>query len=1349
MMMKRPCFYALIVFTLSVFVFPKTTNAQQLLKGFKYGNEKAPSGEEWNDPQQYALNKEQPRAYFFPFEEIRQARKVLPENSSYWKSLDGIWKFHFSKRPNQRPEDFYKPSFDVSHWDTIPVPSSWNIYGIQKDGTLKYGVPIYTNQRVIFQHSVKVGDWKGGVMRTPPKDWTTYEYRNEVGSFRRDFMIPEDWDGKEKFISFDGVSSFFYLWINGHYVGFSENSRNAARFNITKYLKKGKNTVAVEVYRISDGTFLEDQDMFRLPGIFRTVAVYATPKVQIRDLRVIPDLGENYQGGTLTIHADIRNFNKKAAKGYSLEYTLYRNKLYADENTLVKNAVARASVSPVKQGKIVQASKATLKLDHPKKWSAEKPYRYTLIAALKNKKGETIEWTSVYTGFRKVELKDTKAEDDEFGRAGKYFYVNGETVKLRGVNRHETNPEVGKAITHGMMEREVRLMKRANINHVRNSHYPDDPYWYYLADKYGLYLEDEANIESHEYYYGKESLSHVPEFKAAHVNRVMEMVHSNYNHPAIVIWSLGNEAGPGKNFAAAYDALKKVDTSRPVQYERNNDIVDIGSNQYPSIAWVRGAVKGKYNIKYPFHISEYAHSMGNACGNLADYWEAIESSNFIMGGAIWDWIDQGMYYYDKKTGDKFTAYGGDFGDKPNDGQFVLNGLLFSNYEPKPQYYEVKKVYQNVVVDDADVKKGNFELHNKFYFKDLSGYQLGWTLLKNGEAVQSGELSDMNVEPRGRKTIHIPYKYDDLDPAAEYFIVLQFLLKEDRPWAKKGYVQGEAQFLVKQATEKPAIASEMKKIDGLSFQPSKGDIQSISGDDFIVKFDKKKGTIYSLKYGNQQIIKEGKGPRINAIRAFTNNDNWAYQKWFANGLHHLKNHTTSGQFIKNEDGTISVLFTVVSQAPNAAKITGGTSSGHNHVIELTDHQFGPTDFKFTTSRIWTVYPDGSIELESSISSNKPILSLARLGYVMNIPKTLRHYSYYGRGPHDNYSDRKTGSLIQQYRSTVADQFVKFPKPQDMGNREDVRWAALTNDLGDGAVFVSTQPKMSASALQYSPMDLILAPHPYQLPQPGDTYLNLDAASTGLGGNSCGQGPPLKEDRVKATPTNFGFIIRPVNDHRITKVANVRPSGKTPLSITRSKTGVVDIHSVNPGSIEYRIDDGKAQTYHYKDIQFRQGGTITAWYKEDPKIKVRSKFEKIETVPVTIMNVSSAEAGSGDADHLIDGDPNTIWHTMYSVTVAKYPHWVDFDLNEKRKIKGFTYLPRQNGTNGDVKEYSILVSSDGENWNPVIKEGIFKKDKSKKRVLFKQPVDARYVRFKALSEQYGRDYASGAEMSILEE
>ncbi|TXH22376.1 MAG: DUF4981 domain-containing protein [Chitinophagaceae bacterium] len=1327
-----------------------TLKAQNSLTGFKYADEKSPVGDEWNSPQQLALNKEQPKAYFFPFQDVNAARKVLPENSTFWKSLNGTWKFHFAKNPDERPKDFYQTNYDVSGWDQIPVPSSWNIYGIQKDGSLKYGVPIYVNQKVIFQHKVAVDDWRGGVMRTPPTDWTTYTYRNEIGSFKRDFDVPANWDGREVYINFDGVDCFFYIWINGKYVGFSKNSRNVASFDITRFLQKGKNQVAVEVYRISDGSFLESQDMFRLPGIFRTVAIYSTAKTQIKDLNVIPDLDHNYENGSLIINADVRNFSKSVAKGYKIAYSLYEHKLFSDENTLVSNATATATVNAVAKNATVKASQAVMQVNHPNKWSAEKPYRYTLVAELKDAKGKTVETVSTHVGFRKVEIKDTPADKDEFGLAGRYYYINGKTVKLRGVNRHETNPSVGKAITREMMEKEIMLMKKANINHVRNAHYPDDPYWYYLCDKYGIYLEDEANIESHQYYYGDASLSHPVEWKAAHVARVMEMVHANYNYPSIVIWSLGNEAGPGKNFVAAYDALKKVDLSRPVQYERNNDIVDMGSNQYPSIAWMRGAVKGGYKIKYPFHVSEYAHSMGNACGNLVDYWDAMESTNFFMGGAIWDWIDQSMYNYDKATGKRYLAYGGDFGDKPNDGQFVMNGLIFGDYEPKPQYYEVKKVYQDVVVTSKDLAKGSFEIFNKFYFKDLSEYEMVWTLLENGVAVKKGNLITESIQPRKKVLVNIPYEYNALNPASEYFVKIEFRLKENKPWAKKAFVQFEEEFLLKAATQKPSIASEAKKdaTGGLLFLPTKeGDIQNILGKNFKIAFDTKIGTIHSLQYNNQTIIQEGKGPRLNALRAFVNNDNWAFEQWFANGLHNLKHKTTSSKFIKNADGTINVLFTIESQAPNAAKILGGSTSGKNSVVELTDRKFGPNDFKFTTNQIWTVYPDGSVELQSSISSNKPSFALGRLGYVMNAPNEMSNYTYYGRGDHDNYADRKSGSFIQQYKSTVAEQFVNWPKPQDMGNREDVRWAALTNNNGNGAVFVSTQPAMSVSALYYTPMDLIMAPHIIDLPNADDVYLELDANVTGLGGNSCGQGPPLEQDRVKATHTNFGFIIRPVSNHQITKTAHVAAAGKSPLSIIRSNNGVVEIKSASNDAIEFSINNQKKQKYT-TSIPLRAGGTVTAWYTNSPDMKVAANFEKIETVQLTVINASSEEVGEGNAKNLVDGDPSTIWHTMYSVTVAKYPHWVDFDMGESRTIKGFTYLPRQNGGNGAIKDYSIQVSDDNKTWTTIIEKSSFERNSSLKKVLFEKPVKARYFRFTALSEQNGQDFASGAEISILE-
>ncbi|MBB1567904.1 MAG: discoidin domain-containing protein [Capnocytophaga sp.] len=1249
------------------------------LGGFAYGDKDAPTGKEWESVEELALNKEYPRAYFFSFDNEAQAAQVRPEKSPYWLSLNGQWRFHWCKTPDERPKDFYKTNYDASGWDMTPVPSNWNVQGIQKDGKLKYGLPIYVNQPVIFYHERKVDDWRQGVMRTPPQTWTTYEYRNEVGSYIRYFEVPREWKGREVYIDFDGVDSFFYLWINGKYVGFSKNSRNAASFNISKYLKKGQNKLAVEVYRNSDGSFLESQDMFRLPGIFRTVALRSTPKVQIRNLNVLTDT-DNLSDWQLKVTAEVRNLGKKEAKDYRLQYTIYKNILYKDDAQKVDALQATSEVQAVAPNAIEKVS-AAIDVKQPDMWSAEAPNRYVLVAQLVDKKGKVIEAASTYFGFRKVEIKNTKAEDDSFGNAGRYFYVNGKPIKLKGVNRHETHPEQGHVVTHAQMEEEVMLMKRANINHVRCSHYPPDPYWFYLSDKYGIYLEDEANIESHEYYYGKESLSHPKEWEKAHTARVVEMVEAAYNSPSIVIWSLGNEAGPGQNFVTAYNHLKTLDTSRPVQYERNNDIVDMGSNQYPSVAWVKGAATGKYDIKYPFHISEYAHSMGNAVGNLADYWEAIESSNYICGGAIWDWVDQALTNY-TPDGKPYAAYGGDFGDFPNDGQFVMNGIIFADRTVKPQYYEVQKVYQNIKVKKLSFD--TFQISNKSYFEPMEGYEGVWKLYRNGELVEERSFDVSPLKPQKKGVVTIAPKR--MDSKSEYLVVIEFRQAGDRPWAKKGFVQAREQFVIQEAGQKPAIAT-VAEGSTLELSP---DQKMIVGKDFSVMFDFDKGTIETLRYGNNTII-ENSGLALNAFRAFTNNDRWAYQQWFAKGLHNLQHKALAKSVKANADGSYSYSFTVQSQAPNGAKIEGGTASGRNKIVELTDRPFTDADFRFVTNQVFTVYPDGSIEVQASIASNDDFVNLPQLGYLVTMPKTYFRFTYYGRGKQDNYPDRKSGAFLGIYESDVLKEVGNFPKPQDVGHHQDSRWAALTNMRGAGAIFVGTQP-MDVAALPYTAQEMTLAGHPFELPNPSASYLQLNIATTGVGGNSCGP-TPLQRDRVMATQHRFGFIIRPAQA-KLAEAANVSASTEAPAFVA----GLIN----------------------------------------------RS------TIPMKVIFASSEEVGAGNATHLVDGNPNTIWHSAYSVTVAKHPHWVDFDLSKEVSFKGISYLPRTDEAgNGDVKDFSISVSDDAKTWKEVHKGSFSQNKGTPQQVLFKSPVKARYVRFTALSEQYGQDFASGAEFGLIAE
>lgn len=1333
---------------------------QPALEGWEYDlTVTAPDGTEWQSPGRLSLNKEQPRAEFYSFDGEQSALKVLPDGSRYYESLNGDWKFRWVANPWERDSTFQEPGRDLSGWDNIAVPGSWNVQGLQKDGALKYGTPIYVNQPVIFMHERKVDDWRKGVMRTPPENWTTYKARNEVGQYSRQFTVPADWKDREIYINFDGVDSFFYLWINGHYVGFSKNSRNSARFNITPYLnKKGENTVSVEVYRNCDGSFLEAQDMFRLPGIFRTVALYSTPKLQIQDLKVIPALtGDFMNQGSMAITTTLHNISDKNAKDLTVNYKLYQcAKLYEDAVNPTPIAEAKnAKVSVNKDGRI--AIDATINAGEVKPWSAEAPWRYILVAQLTDKKGKVIETVSTFTGFRVVEIKDTPASEDEFGKAGRYYYLNGKTVKLKGVNRHESMPDRGHAVTRENMEKEVMLMKRGNINHVRNSHYNDDPYWYYLADKYGIYLEDEANIESHEYYYGKESLSHPAEWMPAHVSRDMEMVRAHVNHPSIVIWSLGNEAGPGKNFEAAYAAIKDYDTSRPVQYERNNDIVDMGSNQYPSIGGTQYLASGGKGAKYPFHISEYAHSMGNSLGNLVDYWNAIESSNFIMGGAIWDWVDQSLYNYDPKTGTKYLAYGGDFGDTPNDGQFVMNGIMLGDLTPKPQYFEVKKVYQNVGVTPVDMAKGQIEIFNKNYFEPLKNYEITWTLLEDGVPVQKSNTLQgprMALGPREKAVYTIPYKLDGL--TGELTVDIDFLLAEDKPWAEKGYSQMAEQLHVRDAANRKPL-SEVATGRAVTMSEGGKDVTTldkvsspltVSGKNFEAVFSSESGTLSSLKYGGKQMIADGQGPQLDVFRAFINNDTWLYQSIYANGLHNLKHKVVSSDAYINEAGNAVIAFKIESQAPNAAKIHGGTSSGHNKVEELTDQPFGKDDLKFTTLQIWTVYPDGSIELETEFNSNKPNIVIPRLGYKMSVPKEFGQYEYYGRGPLENYADRKTGSFLGQYNQTVAEQFVNYTKPQNMANREDVRWAALTDNSGHGFVAVGGEP-MSVTALPWTEEELVFAPHPYQLPAPGNTQLHLDLGMTGLGGASCGQGGPLKPDRVTAGPHKMSLVIRPVGGaFSAREQAKVIPDGDSPMLIKRNEnTGEVTVVSpVEGAKVMYKIPGMRRAKLYTDPVNMKDGGSIEAWLLDNPHISATANFDKIDKVATEIVFVSSEEPDE-PATNLIDGDPESIWHSMWSVTVAQYPYWIDFDTKGEHSIKGLNYLPRQNGTTGWIKDYEIYVSDDKDNFGEPVAKGSFPRSSKAQRVDFEKPVKGRYVRFKALSSQNGQDYASGAEIEIL--
>ena len=1072
------------------------------LSGFSFGHEPGPKGTEWQSPQELSLNKELPHAWFFSFEDVESARKVLPENSSRWMSLDGLWRFCWAPDPDHRPADFYRADFDDSAWDEIPVPSNWNIVGIRKDGSQRFGTPIYVNVNVPWWKEIKPDDWRLGVMRTPPEDWTMFKVRNEVGSYRRSFEVPAGWKDQRVFIDFDGVDSFFYLWINGQYIGFSKNSRNLAQFDITEYVKEGTNTVAVEVYRNSDASNLEAQDMFRLPGIFRSVALEVRPKVFVRDIRVTPSLTD--------LHVEAEIVGGEA--GQSLTYHLFENTLYADDNVPVADYNGQTPV-------------CDLAYPDAKPWSAEAPQRYTLVGELKDAAGATLDIFSTIVGFREIAIRDTPADEDEFGLAGRYFYLNGKPVKLRGVNRHETEPSMGHAVTREVMEQDIRLMKQAGINHVRNSHYPDAPYWYWLCDKYGIYLMDEANIESHHYHYGAASLSHPVEWRDAHVARFCEMIAANYNHPSILIWSMGNEAGPGKNFEYTYAAGRAIDPVRPIQYERNNDISDIGCRQYPSVAWVQHVATGTADVKYPYHINEFAHSMGNALGNFAQYWQSMDSTNFFIGGAIWDWVDQSLWNW-TADGTRYLASGGNFGDKPNDGQFVMNGILNGDRSPKPQYYEVKKVYQNLYTTLVGMQDSRVivQLFNRNYYEPVS-YDARWSLLVDGEEIRSGRFETGALAPRTKENHAL--SIGPLPEGKECYLNLSYTLQENLPWAEEGFEACKEQLFLQKGT--PVIATPAKGRALKTFVDDKTGHLVVKGRRFRAEFDAIDGSLSRLKYRGRDVIVPGQGPRLNAFRALVNNDAWYYEDWFAQGLHNLQHKAVSTLSVNEQpDGTVTIDVDIVSQAPNGAHLDGSSASATCRIVEDPD---STSTMQFTSHVIWTVARDGSLTLRSHITSDKPDLVLGRLGYILQVPARLGRLTYYGRGPEENYSDRYTCAFVGIHSGRVSDQVGNYTKPQDMANHEQVRWAALTR-ARRGVVFEaaansmrqsdSGTPVLSLQALPYRAVDLVEAAHAYELPAPGDTWLCLDAAVTGLGGASCGP-LPLPEDRVHSD-ADFGFTIR---------------------------------------------------------------------------------------------------------------------------------------------------------------------------------------------------------------------------------
>lgn len=1079
----------------------------------------APIPPEIENAQLLGINKEPAHATLMPYGSLEEALGLNRRESSFARSLNGTWKFHWVERPEQRPLDFYKPGFDASAWDDIPVPSNWQVLG--------YGTPYYRNSGYIIQKDAP------RVMTEPPKNFTAFKERNPVGSYLRDFEVPADWKGRRVLLTFDGVDSAFFLWINGEKVGFSVNSRNAAEFDITKYIKPGKNLLAVEVYRFSAGTYLEDQDMWRLSGIFRNVTLWSTPKVFVRDFFAKADLDAQYRDGWVDVSASIRNDSAKRAPARELQVEVRDP---ANKQAVVGKGVARVpALAPGEQKTVT--TKVTV--SNPEKWTAETPRLYTTVLMLGEGKnpGEIL---SCRTGFRKVEIK------------GRIFTINGVPVKLKGANRHEHWPDSGHYVTEEKMIRDLEVLKQANCNHVRTCHYSDDPRWYELCDEYGIYLTAEANVESHGYGFGTNSLSHQKEWEAAHVDRNVANVENFKNHPSVVMWSMGNEAGPGKNFVAALKAIKGIDASRPVHYEGfgtgESNVTDVDSSMYPSMEKIEKIVKDPKQTK-PFYLCEYAHAMFNSMGSIKEYNELFDKYPKIMGGAIWEWQDQGLW---NKRDPKhpIMAYGGGFGEVPNDHYFIHKGVVFSDRSPKPHYPEVKRAYQWIGITADDLVAGKIKIRNKYQFIDLDGFKGSWSVTEDGRVMEQGVVEVPKLSPGQESVLTLPFAKIVPKPGALYCLNVSFKLAKDEIWAKAGYEVAAAQFTL--PVQAPASASDPSKMKPLKLEVADGKI-TVSSDAFTVAFEN--GVISRMTRDGVELLAPGGGPKPIFWRApHRNDDMWAYGHWKKSGLTELEWLPVSMKAEKAPNGSVRVYATI--------KATGKEGFGAN------------------CSTVYSIYGDGTLVVDNAINFTMPHqMTLARMGVQLQLNKQLDQFTYLGRGPMENYGDRKSGFDLGLYSSSVREQMTPYAKPMECGNHEDVRWALVTGKnlpgllaQGDGAV-------LQASALPYT--DAVMTPIEYtiDLPESASTVLTLTSKNLGVGSNGCGP-RPLDAYLVYSDPTSFSYLLRLVPaDGSIHPEVIAAPENRVkPVLGERQADQKIKLWSETAdAAIEYSLDGQQWQSY----------------------------------------------------------------------------------------------------------------------------------------------------------------------------
>ncbi len=1051
-------------------------------------------------------NKEETHTTFYSFSNEENAIKNEHQNSKNYLSLDGIWKFKWVKKPIDKPFEFFAPSYNTKKWDDIKVPANWEVEG--------FGIPIYANHQYEFAHyKYPISDEMEYVDVKHPKNpgKVPHDY-NPVGSYKRTFTIDAEWDEKEVFLHIGAMKSGGFVWINGKYIGYSQGSKLPAEFNIGNHLHAGENTISIQIYRWTDGSYLECQDFWRISGIERSVYLYAQPKTRIKDLEISSLLDKTYRNGVLDIDVELQNHT---VKNKELEVTY---KLLNSSNTLIDTQSKTITLDK----NSIEKTNLLSTIKNVQSWSAEHPNLYKLIVTIKEN-GNIIESTSNDVGFRTVEIKNG------------LLYVNNQIITLKGVNTQEHNPETGHVISKEQIIHDILLWKQNNINAARLSHYPQPEMFYDLCDTYGIYVVDEANIESHGMYYGKHTLAKKENWEKAHVDRMVRMVERDKNHASIIIWSMGNEAGNGTNFYAGYKAIKEHDikSKRPVQYERTYNAdkslfnmkknTDIIVPQYPTPATFKMVAD---KTDRPFIPSEYAHAMGNSTGNFQDYWDIIEKHDNLQGGFIWDWVDQSIWKTNEK-GEKYYTYGGDYGkNMPTDGAFLNNGIVFPDRTPQPALYEVKKAHEfiNFIDKTSEINEVRIVVENLYDFTNLNAFNLNASIKANGTVIHTFKSQDLNVPPHKKKSLKLSLNNINFKRNTEYFLTIGATLKKDWGILKKGHQVAHEQILLHENT-KWSSQSTPNSEETIT-QQENGDILTLSNDVFNLEINKSEGRIVSYQYKNQQLIKENKGPKPNFWRAPTDND-------FGNRMH-----------LKNIEWK--------NASKNAKVSSFNIVNSENTVIDIV---YDLPGVKTTFATTYEIFPSGIIKVSNKLNTSDYKGDIPRIGMRMQLPKAYNTITYYGRGPWENYNDRKASSFVDLYKSTAKDQYVPYIRPQENGYKTGVRWLSVQNSDNNGLLFVASKnnpDNFSFSALHMLNEDfdttdgliydesekvqkinkrdgapkINMNKHTIDIKEKDLTQLNIDLGQRGVGGDDSWNARPQESYLFKANkPHSYSFFIIP--------------------------------------------------------------------------------------------------------------------------------------------------------------------------------------------------------------------------------